>query len=434
VVEEVVPKMIEKELLERIRRRTLDALEISREEEERGLELHEKATVFDSMCSIDPPPLSAAQKREIDRMLGAGRSRQEVIETGSKMETPSSLVRDPDWRREYTEAWERSGVVAINYSIPQHSSFQVALQGIAASAYRLDELREVIVKATCVEDVQRAKKEGKHAVMWNLQNTLPFGGGVNAESELNTIDFFHQLGVRAVQLTYNLRNFVGDGCLERHQSGLTHFGLEVVDRMNRLGVLIDVSHCSPQTTLDAVEASKAPVAATHAGCRGVYYHSRNKTDEELKAITEKDGYVGIPSTPAFLGGRGTLKELLDHVDYAVGLIGVDHVGIGSDYGYNTWDIYPPLAERLREERAKQGTGSELSSRRRFSWSGWRPGEPSANTELTPEMVSGEIVDGSLAWLNWPYFTVGLVSRGYSDQEVQKIIGGNFLGILRQVIG
>jgi membrane dipeptidase len=359
VVEGVMPKMIDKALLERIRRRTFEALEISREEEERGLELHEKMIVFDSMCSIDPPPLSKAQKKEIDRMLGAGRSSGEIMERGARMQTSHELMRDPDWRREYAEAWERSGVTAINYSIPQHNSFQVAVEGIAASAYRLDELGEVIVKATCAEDVQRAKEEGKHAVMWCLQNTLPFGGGVNAERELDTIDLFHQLGVRSVQLTYNLRNFVGDGCLEHHQSGLTYFGLEVVDRMNRLGMLIDVSHCSPQTTLDAVEVSKAPVAATHAGCKGVYYHSRNKTDEELKAIAEKDGYVGIPSTPAFLGGRGTLRELLDHVDYAVSLIGVDHVGIGSDYGYNSWDTYPPFAERLREERAKQGTGSQL---------------------------------------------------------------------------
>lgn len=222
---------------------------------------------------------------------------------------------------EYAEAWERLGLTAINCSTLSFRTFLIVVEGISNFTYDLDNLRDIIVKATCVEDVRRAKREGKHAIMWNFQNTVLFGGGVDVERELDNIDFFYHLGVRVVQLTYNLRNFVGDGCTERYQSGLSYFGIKVVERLNKLGMLVDVSHCGHQTTMDAIEVSKDPVVATHTACKGVHFHNRNKTDEEMQAIAEKGGYVGILREQPFIGGKGTIKEILDHIDYAVDLIG-----------------------------------------------------------------------------------------------------------------
>jgi membrane dipeptidase len=271
-------------------------------------------------------------------------------------------------------------------------------------------LKDLLVKATSAEDIRRAKRDGKHAIMWNCQNTHGFAGGVDLEEDLKKIDLFFSLGFRVIQLTYNLRNAVGDGCLERYESGLTRFGLKFVERMNELGMLIDTSHCGYQTTLDAVEHSHNPVSATHITCREVYDHPRGKTDEELKAIVEKGGYIGINMIPAFIGGKGDLNQFLDHLDYAVDLVGVDSIGIGTDTGHRDLRPEVPVARRW--------------------WTGFRP----EHLALGLDMRADEMSFGSLAWVNWPLYTVGLVSRGYSDQEIQKIIGGNALNIIEGVIG
>jgi len=416
--------MISKGLMEELRKRTRDALKFSKQEEEKGFDLHRKSIVFDSLSPRDPTILTTVTEAEIDKMLDAGKTFPEI--QGRIFGHPSvqrDLIRDTEAREKYAGVWNLSGVTAINRSLP-NDSLQSAISGISYETHKLESLRDIVVKAICAEDVRRAKRDGKHAIMWNLQNTLPFGGGVDVECELGNIDLLYRLGIRAVQLTYNLRNFVGDGCTERYQSGLSYFGLRVVERLNELGILVDVSHCGHKTTMDAIEASNDPVAATHVGCKAVHHHNRNKTDEEIKAIAEKGGYVGILREQPFIGGRGTIKEVLDHIDHAVDLVGSDHVGIGSDREH--YPYHPRFLETM-ERALEQGTS------RRF-WAGWRPGEPAASLEKSLEMDTSETTQGSMSWISWPYYTVGLVSRGYSDSEIRKIIGGSFLRVLEKVVG
>ena len=399
------------EIIEKSRARTLEILKVDKAEVERGLELHRKFIVFDSLVPHGAWIFTETMLHKTNEMLQAGRLGREIEEEIKNMED-LEVIRNPDAREAYAQVWRRAGVTAISETVANHfsSNLHDAYKRLSHSECKLNTLKDLLIKATCAEDVRRAKREGKHAILWNCQNTHGLAGGVDVEKDLSNINLLYAMGFRVMQLTYNLRNAVGDGCLERYQSGLSHFGLLVVERMNELGMLIDVSHCGYQTTLDAVEFSRDPIAATHTTCKAIHDHPRGKTDEELKAIAEKGGYIGINMIPAFLGGSGDLLQFLNHIDYAVDLVGVDHVGIGTDTGHR--DPRPEIPIE------------------RMWWSGFKP----EHLELGPEMKIDETKFGSLAWVNWPFFTVGLVSRGYSDQEIRKIIGENFLRIIERVVG
>lgn len=400
-----------KEIVDNAKERTLELMKVSKDDIERGLELHRRSIVIDSLVPHGAWMFNERMLQKTEEMLEAGKPGSKIEEEIKNMEDVE-VVSDQYMREAYAEVWRTSGVTCISETVANHFTFDMydAYKRLSHSEYKLSVLKDLLIKATCAEDIRRAKREGKNAIMWNCQNTHGFAGGVDVERDLDYINLFYALGFRVIQLTYNLRNAVGDGCLERYESGLSRFGLKFVERMNELRMLIDTSHCGYQTTLDSVEFSKVPVSATHTTCRSLYDHPRGKTDEEFKAIAEKGGYVGINMIPAFIGGKGDLNQFLDHVDYAVDLIGVDHIGIGTDTGH-------------REPRP------EIPRERRW-WTGFKP----EHLELGPEMRKDEISSGSLAWVNWPYYTVGLVSRGYSDQEIEKIIGGNFLKIIEEVIG
>ncbi|PJB67220.1 MAG: dipeptidase, partial [Armatimonadetes bacterium CG_4_9_14_3_um_filter_58_7] len=214
------------------------------------------------------------------------------------------------------------------------------------------------------------------------------------------------------------RNWLGDGCMEPADAGLSLHGREVVKHMNRIGMVVDTPHSGQQTTIDAANHSKAPIMATHTACQSIHPHPRGKNNDALKAIADTGGLVGICAIPYFLGERGTLKDLLNHIDYAVDLMGVDHVGIGTDTTYpmphytdvpSPWEKYPKVSPYNGD-----------------AWYGaW---ESVQHLHTTPD----EEQQQSLAWTNWPCFTVGLVARGYSEGDIAKIIGGNFLRVLRAV--
>lgn len=420
-----------KNLVEEARTRTLEILNFSKDEEEKGLDLHRKSLVVDSLYPRRVMPYSEGMVSKAREMVEEGKPLNDIMDEMDKMGVIDT-VEDPKTRDQYTEIWRRSGVTCSSRTLTSNT-LQEAIMSLSREKYRIDKLRDIELLATCTNDIKQAKGDGRHAILWNFQNTTHLGGGVNVDMELDNIDLFYGLGVRVMQLTYNLRNFVGDGCTERYESGLSYFGVRVVECMNKLGMLVDTSHCGYKTTLDAVETSKTPIAATHTTCKAVYMHDRGKTDEELKAIAEKGGYIGITQIPAFLGGRGTIKEFLDHVDYVVELVGADRIGIGSDNSY-------PAAlepEFLFEIRRQEGGGLfpyKKPPSGRGWWGGWRPEEPTARAVAGPEMRDDEDRRGSLAWINWPYFTVGLVTRGYSDQEIEGIIGGNFVKLLKNVVG
>jgi membrane dipeptidase len=251
------------------------------------------------------------------------------------------------------------------------------------------------------EDFKRAKKEGKQTVMFQLEPQT-------FEKNLDNVNIAFGLGIRMAILTSNTRNYVADGCGERTDGGLSNFGIEVVERMNQVGMLVDVSHVGTQSTLDTIEMSKDPIIANHVGARALYPQcKRLKTDEVLKALAEKGGIAGVSAIPNQLSGKNEqgIEDVMNHVDYMTNLIGVDHVGIGLD---NLFGDHVELHRRSDGSLfALKHINQELNAP--FMWGIESPEE-------------------------WPNITHGLVSRGYSDPEIKKILGGNALKLIGRVVG
>jgi len=254
-----------------------------------------------------------------------------------------------------------------------------ALRLIDAFYRALDGNSETLMLATRAADVERAKAKGKVAGVLSLE------GADALEGDLAMLRAFHRLGVRALGLTWNWRNQAADGLGEsRTGGGLTEFGVALVKEANRLGVILDVAHLAPAGVRDVLKLSESPVVASHANARALCSHSRNLTDEQMEGLAASGGLIAVTCVPSFLAEdpkAASLETLLDHIDYIVKTVGVNHVGLGSDF---------------------DGFGGVL------------PGL---------EDVS-----------RLPALTAGLVARGYSDADVAKILGGNYLRVFRQVAG
>jgi len=257
------------------------------------------------------------------------------------------------------------------------------------------------IPAFKAEDFKRAKNEGKQAVMFQIEPQT-------FEKNLDNVNIAFGLGIRMAILTSNTRNYVADGCGERTDEGLSNFGIDVVERMNQVGMLVDVSHVGTRSTLDTIEISEDPIVANHVGARALYLQCRRlKTDKVLQALAEKGGMAGVSAIPNQLSGKNEqgIEDVMNHVDYITNLIGVDHVGIGLD---NLFGDHVELHRR--------SDGSLFTLKR-------------INQELNAPFMWG--IESPE---EWPNITRGLVSRGYSDQEIEKILGKNALTLIRKVIG
>ena len=296
------------------------------------------------------------------------------------------------------------GVTAINATIAVWEGFQQTLDNVAAWLRRFEEHSDLIRQAGTVEDIRRAKAEGRTAVVFGWQNASPIG------NDLDRLAVFHALGVRIVQVTYNERNLLGNGCFERVDDGLSNFGLDAVREMNRLGILLDLSHVGDRTTMDTIEASQYPVAFTHANARSFFDHPRNKPDDALRALAERGGVVGANAFPIHLrtGYESTVKDYVDSIDDLVERVGIDHVGIGTDF---CQDQPHSFFEWLF---ARQGVGPPPAP------------VPIANPHYHPE--------GLETPEQLPNVAVELMRRGYSAGDAGKILGGNWLRLFGQVWG
>jgi membrane dipeptidase len=270
---------------------------------------------------------------------------------------------------------------------------------IAANPQRLS-------RATSLADIERAAEDGTLALLYYTQNAAPI------EDDLERLAALHALGVRMVQLTYNSRNLLGDGCLEGTNAGLSRFGVDAVARMNELGMLVDVSHCGEATTRDGIALSSKPVAVTHSGCRSVFDHPRNKTDEALRALADRGGVIGIYQINPYLGPRerNSLDDYLSHVDHAVKVAGIEHVGIGSDREHRVIPDTPEEKQKLIDELSRLGPATAQTVR-------W----PFFIGELNHPRRMRTIADA-------------LARRGYASDQVDKILGGNWLRLFRDTIG
>ncbi len=285
-------------------------------------------------------------------------------------------------------------------------AFDDAINAIASHERHIDQHRDHFIIATRKEDIDRAKNEDLLALMYLFQNTTPIG------DDLDRLDFFNNLGVRSMQLTYNTRNLVGDGCMERTHSGLSEFGLKVLDRMNHLGMLIDLSHNCMATMADAIQFSKKPVIISHSGCKTVYDHLRNTTDANLRALADKGGVIGVYQINPFIGSkdRNNLDDYLNHIDHAVKVAGIDHVGIGSDREHRV------IPDTIEEQRKLE---EELANY-----------YPDQNRKIHWPFFISELNHPKRMETIWQ----GLERRGYGTGDIEKIMGKNLYRLLNDVHG
>ena len=375
------------------------------EQERRARRLHDDSIIIDTMAD-GPALFTAGVRAQINRALAGGKTAIDVI---AEMQGPilHDLMTNAETRTAYLDAWDAAGVTCVSTTqgglgTPPFS-YESGLDAIAHTTRLLDALPDHLVKATRAADIRRAKRERKHALVLNFQNTTHFG------LDWRALERFVDLGVRVIQLTYNTRNFVGDGCTERTDAGLSRFGIQLVRRLNEMGVLIDLSHCGLQTAWDAVRASKKPVACTHTFCLTLSKHDRGKPDDLLRAVADAGGYVGILVVPFFISDRPDvpLEVAVDHLEHVIEVCGIDHVGIGTDWG----TAFPgELADKLNEEMNVIGFRPEHRV-------DWRAQLPDYRT-----------------WEDWPNITRRLVQRGFSDQDIGKILGLNFLAVFERVVG
>jgi membrane dipeptidase len=379
--------------------------DLAQDDEQRVKRLHQESVVIDSMANHIISlyaEYSQAMVEKLNELIDKGVPTPAILYEMDRMHIQELI--NGESRREQ-EWMELSGVDAFSMTVGVYGepafSYKNAVRDIALWTRKFDSL-EYLAKAKSVNDIYQAKKMGKRAIILNLQNTDHIG------TDLKKLELFHDFGIPIIQLTYNLQNFVGSGCLERTDAGVTKFGIQVIEQLNELGILVDVSHCGYQTTMDAIKFSRVPVAATHSFCCKLSEHPRGKTDEQLAMLAEHDGYLGILVYPPFIvrpGRQASLNDFLDHLEHAINIMGIDKVGIGTDYG----KVVPePLQVILRKEGMRLG-------------------------HIKGYTGGAGTTEGYKDHREWTNFTRGLVSRGYTDDEIKGIIGGNFLRILGEVI-
>ncbi len=390
------------------REAALDVLKPSQAELETGLRLHYESLVFDTYGFA---PRAALDREKLAALIEAGASSREIQDCQEDMMmTRAATV--PEEREEMRHAFECAGVTCIFQNAGEESQDpETLLKRLARHSYLTDMARDVLNRATLPEDIEATHREGKHC-LYLTGNGVPLAQQwVTVEEELAFVRIYFQLGIRMMHLTYNRRNMLGDGCAEPANGGISDLGRAAIAEMNRVGVIVDVAHSGWRTSLEAAQASSKPMVASHTTCAELNHHIRAKPDEVIKAICDTGGLVGICCIPNFLGGSADIAALLDHIDHVVKKFGVDHVGIGTDVAY-----------RSRHDDTSVKLPPRPKRRPRFA-SLWPPGSLGGRFPRA----------ASIAWAAWPMFTVGLVQRGYREDDIRKILGGNMMRVCREAL-
>ena len=373
--------------------------------------------------SAEMVPLTTEEEERYERLL-------DEIVTVSMHEHlnvfPAEIEQTPDYVRTGRTATAFQGLAASHWD----AVFDNLLDGICAIeshggwkwgevlhdlGMRLCDLghQDFVIPCRGVEDVHRAHREEKVAWIASLE------GAAMIENELDRIEILHGFGVRAMGITYSESNALGSGLREPRDGGLTVFGRQAVERMNKVGMLIDCSHCGDQTTLDVVAASEKPVVLSHIGARALWDSNRLAPDEVLTACAAKGGVIGVEAAPhtTITAARPehTLESFMEHFEYIKALVGIDHVGFGPDTVYGDHvGMHRTYAAKLsiRQSRGAAGQAS-----------------PAADFPRV-EYVRGieNPTEGSKNILRW------LVQRGYSDEDVAKVMGGNALRVMEAAWG
>lgn len=304
------------------------------------------------------------------------------------------------WERALFEDMAKGGLTAANCTVSFWENFEGTVRNIVEMNNLIEESSDLLIKVRTSEDIYRAKQQGKTGVMMGFQNAHAF------EDQIGYVQVFKDLGVGIVQMCYNTQNLVGTGCYER-DGGLSGFGREIVAEMNKVGMLCDLSHVGPNTAKEVIDESNKPVAYSHCLPSGLKEHPRNRSDEELKYIADNGGFVGVTMFTPFLkaGINATIEDYVEAIRYVYNIVGEDAIGIGTDF---TQGQDQNFFEYLTHDK---GYARRLT---RF----------------------GEIINpkGIRTVGEFPNLTEALLKDGFSENQVRKIMGDNWVNLLKEVWG
>ena len=312
-----------------------------------------------------------------------------------------------NWSEKVFRQMREGGVDAVHVTIAYHESFREMVLQLEAWNRRFEQFSDLILRGTCAEDVECAKATGRTAIFFGFQNPSPI------EDDIGLIEIVHQLGVRFMQMTYNNQSLLATGCYEGDDTGLTRFGRQAVAEMNRVGLVIDMSHSGDRSTLEAIDASSRPIAITHANPGWWHPARRNFGDDVLRALVARDGMLGFSVYPHHLAGGSdcTLDSFCQMVAEAAGRYGAEHLGIGTDLCQDQPDS---IVEWMRVGRwskeADYGEGSVDA-----------PGFPPMPDWFTDNRDFGNI-------------RAGLLNAGLGAGDVDGIMGDNWLRFYRDNFG
>lgn len=314
------------------------------------------------------------------------------------------IVRN--WNQDSFDALQKSGYTGFNASL-NSASLVKALASLSEWQRRIKNNPDQLIYATSADDFTLAKKEKKTAVLLGFQNTSMI------EKSVDHLDILYNAGARWMQLTYNQRNLLGDGCTERTNAGLSDFGIEAVERMNELGIVIDLSHCGPQTTDDGIHFSKSGASINHSMCEALHRnHPRAKTDQQIRAMADKGGVIGIICLGYMIGPKlgieTTLETYVDHIDHAVKVGGIDHVGLAADFAIQGLEATGATRENWYKPRLTRFKPSY-----KVQWPPW-----------IPELESPD---------RYRHVARILDKRGYKTGEIEKILGLNWLRYFKETL-
>jgi membrane dipeptidase len=306
-------------------------------------------------------------------------------------DTHACFRLDPNADLSELKRYRDSGVDFVSLNIGMDlNSFENTMQVLARYRSYILSHPDQYVLALTVNDIRKAKKSGKLAIAFDLEGSDPLLGN------LNLISLYYDLGVRQMLLAYNKDNRASGGCMEGH-IGLTDFGRDVIREMNRVGMVVDLSHMSYRATMEACEVSAAPVIFSHSNPNGLRQHARNISDEQIKACAKTGGVMGINGIGDFLGGTSS-ELIIRNVEYVLDLVGPEHVGIGLDYVIDKQELIEYV-------------------------------------EAHPDIFPPDKITDYLSLVEpeqFPEFTELLYQKGYSQQIIRGILGENFLRVAKQV--
>lgn len=313
----------------------------------------------------------------------------------------------------HSDLLDQAGVTALNLTVPDVEDDAGGALLKVADHYQLAREDSKLMLVLDADDIVTAKAEGRVGMILGAQNAR------HMASKATLAEVFYRMGMRVSQLSYNDRSFAADGCDTGADAGLSREGRVLVEEMNRVGMVVDISHGGERSVKEAVALSTRPPIASHSNPRGAGADiPRNVDDELVRAIADKGGVIGLSPFPTMLwkGGneRPTVEDFLDAMEYVIRLVGIDHVGVGTDKEATSGAYPRDVRRRLRRRFANASRNADgVGFRDHF-----------------PDAVYNPLLDGFASLGDFPVITQGLMTRGYGEEDIRKVLGLNFLRVFR----